>query len=70
MESKYTGGGTLWSLGEKAMKIKKGGEDNELNQELAKELLEMSGILVETAENGKEALKLLNTQKVDGIQMQ
>lgn len=44
-------------------------EDNPINQELARELLEMEGILVETAENGKEAVDLLNQQKFDGVLM-
>ena len=32
-------------------------EDNELNLEIAAELLQMQGILVETAENGQKALE-------------
>jgi len=44
-------------------------EDNELNLELAKELLVMEGIAVTTACNGKEALKILETQKFDGVLM-
>ncbi|MCB1778281.1 MAG: response regulator [Candidatus Competibacteraceae bacterium] len=44
-------------------------EDNEFNQELAQMLLEMNGLIVETAENGKEALELLNTQDFDGVLM-
>ena len=32
-------------------------EDNELNLEIAAELLQMQGILVDTAENGQEALE-------------
>lgn len=44
-------------------------EDNKLNQELAKVLLEMNGLIVETAENGKEALELLNAQDFDSVLM-
>lgn len=36
-------------------------EDNELNREIAKELLEMSGMVVETAENGKVSLEMLDS---------
>ena len=39
-------------------------EDNELNLEIAAELLQMQGILVDTAENGQEALEKF---KVSGI---
>jgi signal transduction histidine kinase/CheY-like chemotaxis protein len=44
-------------------------EDNELNQELARELLIDAGITVETAFNGQEALELLETQDFDGVLM-
>ncbi|MBF0264320.1 MAG: response regulator [Gammaproteobacteria bacterium] len=44
-------------------------EDNELNQELAVELLRMDNIEVETANNGKEALDLLENQTFDGVLM-
>jgi len=44
-------------------------EDNEINQELAEELLLMNGMTVETANNGKEALDLLSNQQFDGILM-
>ncbi|MCU7947312.1 MAG: PAS domain-containing protein [Candidatus Thiodiazotropha sp. (ex Cardiolucina cf. quadrata)] len=44
-------------------------EDNELNQELAKELLVINDIVVETANNGKEALNLLADHQFDGILM-
>lgn len=40
-------------------------EDNELNREIAKELLEMSGLLVETAENGKVSLEMLDGSPTD-----
>ena len=33
-------------------------EDNDLNREIAVELLKMQGILVETAENGKQAMEM------------
>lgn len=36
-------------------------EDNELNREIAEELLSMKGVLVESAANGEEALKIYNT---------
>ena len=35
-------------------------EDNELNQEIAKEMLEMVGVNVEIASNGKEALEMFS----------
>ena len=44
-------------------------EDNEINQELVMELLLMNGITVETADNGKEALTLLESQEFDGVLM-
>ena len=44
-------------------------EDNEINQELALELLTSNGLLVETANNGQEALDLLTQDKFDGILM-
>ena len=34
-------------------------EDNELNREIAYELLSESGLIVDVAENGQEAIKLL-----------
>ena len=36
-------------------------EDNELNREIAYELLSESGLIVDVAENGQEAIKLLGT---------
>ena len=37
-------------------------EDNELNREIAKEIIEMTGAIVDTAENGKEAVeKVMDT---------
>ena len=40
-------------------------EDNELNSEIAKEILGMTGVEVDTAENGKEALEKIETAPVD-----
>lgn len=37
-------------------------EDNELNREIAYELLSETGLIVDVAENGQEALKLLESQ--------
>ncbi|MBF0266876.1 MAG: response regulator [Gammaproteobacteria bacterium] len=44
-------------------------EDNEINQELAVELLMMNGIDVETANNGAEAIELLKNNEFDGVLM-
>ncbi len=44
-------------------------EDNEMNQELAMELLTMNGLSVTLAENGQEALDELTRQTFDGILM-
>lgn len=44
-------------------------EDNELNMELAIDLLEGNGINVSTATNGQEALDILNEESFDGILM-
>jgi PAS domain S-box-containing protein len=38
-------------------------EDNEINQELAMELLVSNGVSVKVADNGKEALEILNKEK-------
>lgn len=38
-------------------------EDNELNREIAETLLEMNGFIIESAENGKEALELFQNHK-------
>ena len=40
-------------------------EDNELNSEIAKEILGMTGVEVDTAENGKEALEKIETAPAD-----
>ncbi|SFD49397.1 response regulator [Pseudoalteromonas denitrificans] len=44
-------------------------EDNELNQELAKALLEDNGLVVEIANNGVEALSQLKLFEFDGVLM-
>ena len=44
-------------------------EDNELNQELATELLEGNGLIVELAKNGLEALEKLELTDFDGVLM-
>ncbi len=44
-------------------------EDNEVNQELALELLSGRGVLVEVAGNGKEALAILAERRFDGVLM-
>jgi two-component system sensor histidine kinase/response regulator len=44
-------------------------EDNEINQELALELLSSNGIAVEVANNGQEALDWLDRDSFDGVLM-
>jgi polar amino acid transport system substrate-binding protein len=44
-------------------------EDNEINQELALELLSSNGIRVEVANDGQEALDLLAKESFDGVLM-
>jgi len=44
-------------------------EDNEINQELAVELLETNGMVVDVADNGQIALDMLIEQTFDGILM-
>ncbi len=44
-------------------------EDNEINQELAMELLTGNGVLVEVANNGLEALDILGREGFDGVLM-
>jgi two-component system, sensor histidine kinase and response regulator len=44
-------------------------EDNEINQELAIELLESGGLIVSLARNGQEALEALDRQIFDGVLM-
>ncbi len=62
------------SVADKAVESLKGAkillvEDNEINQEIVLELLTMNDILVEVANNGEEALKVLSQQSFDGILM-
>ena len=59
---------------EKAARLLKGAkillvEDNEINQELAFELLIAHGMVVEVAENGEEALDILSRTDFDGVLM-
>ncbi len=44
-------------------------EDNEINRQVAQELLEGFGLDVTTAENGEEAISLLNEAQFDGVLM-
>jgi PAS domain S-box-containing protein len=44
-------------------------EDNELNQELARELLETNGLTVTIADNGQQAIDILQNQTFDGVLM-
>ncbi len=44
-------------------------EDNEINQQIAKELLESFGITVKVAENGEEAITWLKDQQFDAVLM-
>ena len=44
-------------------------EDNEINQELALELLSSNGILSEVANNGQEALEIVKSGDFDGVLM-
>ncbi|MBF0256579.1 MAG: response regulator, partial [Gammaproteobacteria bacterium] len=44
-------------------------EDNELNQELAFELLSNNGVSVEVANNGREALEMIEANAYDGVLM-
>ena len=44
-------------------------EDNEINQELALELLVSNGLTVEVANNGQEALDMLDEDSFDGVLM-
>ncbi|MEZ8824462.1 response regulator [Vibrio amylolyticus] len=44
-------------------------EDNKLNQELALELLTMNQIIVDIAENGLQALEMIQQQRYDGVLM-
>lgn len=44
-------------------------EDNEINQEVAREVLEMNGMIVDIAGNGEVALQMLGTKEYDGVLM-
>ena len=44
-------------------------EDNELNREIACSILEDAGVLVETAENGEQALRMLQSAAPDHFDM-
>jgi two-component system sensor histidine kinase/response regulator len=44
-------------------------EDNEINQEVARELLREVGVEVEIAENGREGLEMASADKYDGVLM-
>ena len=44
-------------------------EDNEINQQVARELLESSGIFVTIAENGRKAVDLVRSRKFDAVLM-
>ncbi|MBF0448474.1 MAG: response regulator [Magnetococcales bacterium] len=44
-------------------------EDNEINQQVARELLEQANITVTVAENGKQAIDIIGKQSFDGILM-
>ncbi|WP_459946583.1 PAS domain-containing hybrid sensor histidine kinase/response regulator [Desulfocastanea catecholica] len=44
-------------------------EDNKINQELAVELLTANGIIAEVANDGQEALELLEKEQFDGVLM-
>ena len=44
-------------------------EDNPINQELIRELLEMHGLIVETVNNGRDAVVLLASESFDGVLM-
>ncbi|MEO5349297.1 MAG: PAS domain S-box protein [Magnetococcus sp. YQC-3] len=44
-------------------------EDNEINQQVARELLEQAGITVLLAENGKQAVEMVAREALDGILM-
>ena len=44
-------------------------EDNPINQELVRELLEMNGLIIETVNNGRDAIVLLASESFDGVLM-
>jgi CheY-like chemotaxis protein/HPt (histidine-containing phosphotransfer) domain-containing protein len=44
-------------------------EDNEINQQVARELLEKAGVTVDIAENGEEAIARIRVEEFDGVLM-
>ena len=44
-------------------------EDNEINQQIARELLDKAGVTVAIAENGEEAVAMVVQEKFDGVLM-
>ena len=44
-------------------------EDNELNREIAKEIIEMTGAAVDVAENGQEAIEMMNRAEGNGYDL-
>ncbi|MBF0473599.1 MAG: response regulator, partial [Nitrospirae bacterium] len=44
-------------------------EDNEINQQVAREIMEKTGLIVETASNGKEAILMVKKIKYDAVLM-
>ncbi|MBF0271037.1 MAG: response regulator [Magnetococcales bacterium] len=44
-------------------------EDNEINQQVARELLEQANVTVVVAENGQQALDRIATERLDGVLM-
>lgn len=44
-------------------------EDNEINQQVAVEILESAGFVVDVANNGKEALEMVRAKKYDAVLM-
>jgi len=70
-----TGRGAARRAAESAVQRKLAGarvllvEDNDTNQEIALELLGQAGILAEVADNGREALELLEEGTFDGVLM-
>ncbi len=44
-------------------------EDNEINQQIAQELLQLANVNVVTAQNGLQAVELINNREFDGVLM-
>ncbi|MCD6293837.1 MAG: response regulator [Deltaproteobacteria bacterium] len=44
-------------------------EDNEINQQVAEELLAQKGLIVDIADNGKKAVEMVRTTKYDAVLM-